>query len=63
MGNSMVALGLLYKNLYSTLPDAAIKYQIMVAFMLAGNVSATVLFASYWAYRSFFTRLAQLKDI
>lgn len=124
VGNSMVALGLLYKNLYSTFqtkkeeveiklclgatmreashelvrdslktslmptfdsmktigivqlpgmmtglilagtaPDAAIKYQIMVAFMLAGNVSATVLFASYWVYRSFFTRLAQLKDI
>jgi len=123
VGNSMVALGLLYKNLYSsfhakreeveiklclgasgreaahelirdslktallptidsmktlgivqlpgmmtglilagTAPETAIKYQIMVAFMLAGNVSVTVLLAGYWTYRSFFTGLDQLRE-
>lgn len=44
-------------------PEAAIKYQIMVAFMLAGAVSVSSFVASYWAYRSFFNRMAQLKEI
>ncbi len=44
-------------------PEAAIKYQIMVAFMLAGAVSISSFVASYWAYRSFFTKLVQLKDM
>ncbi len=43
-------------------PESAIKYQIMVAFMLAGAVSISSFVASYWAYRSFFTTRAQLKD-
>jgi putative ABC transport system permease protein len=44
-------------------PEAAIKYQIMVAFMLAGAVSVSSFIASYWAYRSFFNELVQLKEI
>jgi putative ABC transport system permease protein len=43
-------------------PETAIKYQIMVAFMLAGAVSISSFVASYWAYRSFFNQLAQLKE-
>lgn len=44
-------------------PETAIKYQIMVAFMLAGAVSISSFVASYWAYRSFFNKLAQLKEV
>jgi len=44
-------------------PESAIKYQIMVAFMLAGAVSISSFVASYLAYRNFFTPLAQLKDL
>ncbi|GMB01416.1 iron export ABC transporter permease subunit FetB [Pelosinus sp. IPA-1] len=44
-------------------PETAIKYQIMVAFMLAGAVSISSFVASYWAYRNFFTKFAQLKEI
>jgi len=43
-------------------PTEAIKYQVMVAFMLAGAVAVTSFVASYWAYRGFFTKLAQLRD-
>jgi putative ABC transport system permease protein len=44
-------------------PESAIKYQIMVAFMLAGAVSISSFVASYWTYRNFFTPLEQLKDM
>jgi len=44
-------------------PDSAIKYQIMVAFMLAGAVSISSFVASYWAYQQFFNKLSQLKDL
>jgi len=44
-------------------PESAIKYQIMVAFMLAGAVTISSFVASYWSYRNFFTNLGQLKDI
>lgn len=44
-------------------PESAIKYQIMVAFMLAGAVTISSFVASYWAYQNFFTKLAQLKDL
>ena len=44
-------------------PESAIKYQIMVAFMLAGAVTISSFIASYWSYRSFFTALSQLKDV
>lgn len=44
-------------------PESAIKYQIMVAFMLAGAVTISSFVASYWAYRNFFTKLGQLKDM
>lgn len=47
--------------LAGTAPEAAIKYQIMVAFMLAGNVTVTALLASYWTYRRFFNQAAQLR--
>lgn len=43
-------------------PTDAIKYQIMVAFMLVGAVSITAFMASYWAYKSFFTDLEQLRQ-
>lgn len=48
--------------LAGTAPDVAIKYQIMVAFMLAGAVAIAAFVASYWAYQGFFTRLSQLRD-
>lgn len=48
--------------LAGTAPELAIKYQIMVAFMLAGAVTISSFIASYWAYRSFFNALSQLKD-
>lgn len=44
-------------------PELAIKYQIMVAFMLTGAVTVTSFTASYWAYRSFFNDLAQLVEL
>ncbi|MDF2635211.1 MAG: hypothetical protein K0R78_2085 [Pelosinus sp.] len=44
-------------------PESAIKYQIMVAFMLSGAVSVSSFVASYWAYRGFFNKLAQLKEL
>lgn len=48
--------------LAGTSPEIAIKYQIMVAFMLTGAVTISGFVASYWAYRSFFNNLAQLID-
>lgn len=44
-------------------PAIAIKYQIMVAFMLVGAVSITALLASCWTYKKFFTRLEQLRRL
>ncbi len=41
-------------------PQLAIRYQIMVAFMLAGAVSLSSFIASYWACRGFFNRYMQL---
>ncbi|MBB5335114.1 ABC transporter permease [Pectinatus brassicae] len=41
-------------------PETAIKYQIMVAFMLTGAITISSFTASYWAYRGFFTNKAQL---
>ena len=46
--------------LAGTPPETAIKYQIMVAFMLTGAVTISAFVASYWAYRSFFNDMAQL---
>ena len=104
VGNSMVAMSLLLKNLQSSIknskdeietklclgaspyqavkpiisdsiktamlptvagiePTNAIKYQVMVAFMLSGAVTITAFIASFWAYRVFFTDKAQLKNI
>lgn len=48
--------------LAGTSPEIAIKYQIMVAFMLTGAVTISGFVASYWAYRSFFNNMAQLID-
>ncbi len=48
--------------LAGTSPEVAIKYQIMVAFMLTGAVTISGFIASYWAYRSFFNNMAQLVD-
>lgn len=44
-------------------PEEAIKYQIMVAFMLTGAVTITSYTASFWVSRSFFNPLAQMEDI
>jgi putative ABC transport system permease protein len=41
-------------------PDAAIKYQIMVVFMLTGAVAIVAFVASFFAYRGFFNSKAQL---
>ena len=46
--------------LAGTPPELAIKYQIMVMFMLTGAVTISGFVASFWAYRSFFTDKAQL---
>jgi len=43
-------------------PTDAIKYQIMVAFMLVGAVSVSVFIAAYWGSKSFFTELEQLRQ-
>jgi putative ABC transport system permease protein len=48
--------------LAGTSPEVAIKYQIMVAFMLTGAVTISGFVASYWAYRRFFNNMAQLSD-
>ena len=48
--------------LAGTSPEIAIKYQIMVMFMLTGAVTIAGLIASFWAYRGFFNRQAQLLD-
>jgi putative ABC transport system permease protein len=42
-------------------PAIAIKYQIMVTFMLAGAVTITAFSASLWAFRSFFNAHSQLR--
>lgn len=47
--------------LAGTKPEMAIKYQIMVVFMLTGAVAISVFLASFLAYRGFFNRLAQLE--
>ncbi|WP_182187380.1 ABC transporter permease [Pectinatus frisingensis] len=49
--------------LAGTAPEIAIKYQIMVMFMITGSVTIAGFSASYWAYRSFFNDKAQLYDI
>ena len=43
-------------------PLLAIKYQIMVSFMLAGAVSITSFLACFWAYRRFFNTAEQVID-
>lgn len=48
--------------LAGTSPEVAIKFQIMVAFMLSGAVAIATFLASFMAYNSFFTGLAQLRD-
>lgn len=42
-------------------PVKAIKYQIMVTFMLLGTASLSTIIAGYLAYRRFFTTRAQLR--
>ncbi|ORM71584.1 iron efflux ABC transporter permease subunit FetB [Pantoea rwandensis] len=42
-------------------PVKAIKYQIMVTFMLIGTASLSTIIAAYLAYRRFYTVRAQLK--
>lgn len=44
-------------------PEVAIRYQIMVAFMLTGAVAISGFIASYWAYRSFFNEKEQLLEM
>ncbi len=46
-----------------TVPTAAIKYQIMVMFMVLATTSITSTVASFMVSRSFFTTNAQLKNI
>jgi len=48
--------------LAGTPPELAIKYQIMVIFMLTGAVTISGFVASFWAYRGFFNDKAQLVD-
>lgn len=43
-------------------PLVAIKYQIMVAFMLAGAVAVSTFLAGFMGYKSFFNERAQLKS-
>ncbi len=44
-------------------PVKAIKYQIMVTFMLIGTASLSTIIAAYLSYRRFYTARAQLKVI
>ncbi|KAB8306640.1 iron export ABC transporter permease subunit FetB [Erwinia endophytica] len=44
-------------------PVKAIKYQIMVTFMLLGTASLSTIIAGYLAYRRFYNARAQLKEI
>jgi putative ABC transport system permease protein len=46
--------------LAGTSPELAIKYQIMVVFMLTGAVAVSAFVASYFSYRGFFNKLARL---
>jgi putative ABC transport system permease protein len=46
--------------LAGTSPELAIKYQIMVVFMLTGAVAISAFVASFFAYRGFFNKQAQL---
>jgi len=48
--------------LAGTPPELAIKYQIMVMFMLTGAVTISGFAASYWSYRGFFNARAQLTE-
>jgi len=48
--------------LAGTSPELAIKYQIMVVFMLTGAVTISGFVASFWVYRGFFNDKAQLVD-
>jgi putative ABC transport system permease protein len=48
--------------LAGTPPELAIKYQIMVIFMLTGAVTISAFTASFWAYRGFFNAQAQIID-
>jgi putative ABC transport system permease protein len=48
--------------LAGTSPEAAIKYQLMVAFMLVGAVTIATMFASFLAYKNFYNQLAQLQS-
>ncbi|ORM65231.1 iron export ABC transporter permease subunit FetB [Pantoea rodasii] len=43
-------------------PVKAIKYQIMVTFMLIGTASLSTIIAAYLSYRRFYTARAQLKS-
>lgn len=54
VGNSMVALGFCYEQI------DAIKYQIMVTFMLLSTTAISSLVACYLSYRSFFNKRKQL---
>lgn len=47
--------------LAGTSPDAAIKYQLMVAFMLVGAVTIATMIASFLGYKNFYNQLAQLQ--
>lgn len=42
-------------------PEEAIKYQLMVAFMLAGSVTITSVISGFLTYKQFFNAFAQLK--
>lgn len=42
-------------------PEEAIKYQLMVAFMLAGSVTITSVLSGFLTYKQFFNAFAQLK--
>jgi putative ABC transport system permease protein len=42
-------------------PEEAIKYQLMVAFMLVGSVTISSVLAGFLTYKRFFNALAQIK--
>lgn len=42
-------------------PEEAIKYQLMVAFMLAGSVTISSVLSGFLTYKQFFNTVAQLK--
>jgi len=68
--NSMMLMGIVHipgimtgQMISGIVPDEAIRYQIVVVYLLAGSVALTCHLALQWEVRSYFTKRWQLLDI